>query len=119
MSKVALVVSDFGPNRSEAITLLRRSFGMPLSSIQSAVAQGRPLFERQLFDRREPAFPDVLLEAMRKLEHFGASFRAHELLDGQSFSPDGSYYQITPDRLERIVESHRAGLAETHKAGWD
>lgn len=117
MSKIALVINSLGANSAKCTALLMKSFGVSLGSTQESISKGRPVLERELFDRKDPAFPEKLLTALKELERLGCSCTAFELLDGQTYVPKERYYTVTPDRLSNIVAAHEASLAEQRRLG--
>jgi len=117
MSKVVFLLHDVGPNRLDVIKTLRSAFGVGLQEISHATSTAVPLIERHLFDRKEPAFPGILLALMSQLQALGASFTVYQVLDHQSFDPSGKYYEVTIDRLRNLIDSREESLQEQRTLG--
>lgn len=115
MSSIALLVTNLGDKSAKAQTLLMSSFAINLGAISSAVATRTPVLQRRLFDRHSPEFPHKLLAVMEQLEQLGSVFALFELQDGQAYTPDGSYYRITPDRLRNMISAREQSLEDRRR----
>ncbi|MDR2335579.1 MAG: hypothetical protein LBE61_19095 [Burkholderiaceae bacterium] len=54
----------------------------------------------------------TLLTLLLRLEHLAATVRAYQLLVGQSYDSRSTYYEITADRLRRLILERARSLAE-------
>jgi hypothetical protein len=57
MPKVALIAEDCGENKAKVGSELRTLCSAGVGEISRALNDGRPVFERQLFDRNDKEFP--------------------------------------------------------------
>lgn len=117
MLSVALVVTDLGDQRAKVQSLLMRSFALGVAAVNSAVAARRPVLQKELFERTSPEFPHKLLEVMEQLQQLGSTFAVFRLSDGQAYVPEGSYEQITPDRLRTMIRTDQQLLEEQRLFG--
>ncbi|HYC96108.1 MAG TPA: hypothetical protein VEB39_10465 [Sphingomicrobium sp.] len=115
MSKVALIVDDFGGRRAECTLLLSELFSVPLSAIKQNFDLGLPVGERRLFDRGSTEFPDALMDAFQQLDGFGCRWRAFELLDDDSWDPAATYFQITSSRLANMIASRNESMEQQRR----
>lgn len=112
MSKAALLIRDFGPQKVEAISELRKELGVSMSDINRGVLTGAPLVVRKLFDRASPEFPRKLLRLMSRLEALNVAFAVYELLDGQTFALPNKYYEITVVQLKNMIDTREQSLEQ-------
>ncbi|GLR14911.1 hypothetical protein GCM10007907_37010 [Chitinimonas prasina] len=117
MSKVTLFIRDFGPKKIEAIGAIREKLGIGLSLINQSFANGTPLLERAIFDRNNPDFPNQLLDLIRRLDALQVGYVAFEILDNQTFSLPGKYYEITFDRLTQMIEAREKSVEQQRNIG--
>lgn len=110
MSKVVLLVHDFGPRRVDAYSLLRDKLGLGISHINHAHSTGVPLIERTLFDRGDKKFPADLLDLLTGLDALEVKYSTFELPGNQVFSPAAKYYEITAERLGNMIRARQASL---------
>lgn len=112
MSQIAFLVDDLGPSRAQSLKAIRDVFGLGYDDIARAASTSMPVAVRRLFDRSTPQFPASLLNLLLRLEHLAATVRVYQLLDGQSYDSRSTYYEITADRLRRLVLERARSLAE-------
>lgn len=119
MSKVVLLVDDFGTEKSRAIAEIRATVTISLAEITTAAQRGTPVLERTLFDRGDREFPQRLLRMLETLRKIGASCRVYELLEGQTFDPAkcSGYFEVTADRLEKMISTRTTSLDRQRKLG--
>ncbi len=86
MAHTAFFVDDLGPRR-----------------VQSLVPGRLPLAVRCLFDRSTLQFPASLLSLPLRLGHLAATVSVYQLLVGKSNDSRSTYYEITADRLRRLL----------------
>lgn len=112
MSKVALIVEDFSKQKAACLKLISRTLSLPISDIAENVGLNLPAAEHAIFDRQSPEFATSLVHALRNLTNLGCYWRALELLDGQTWQPSDTYFEITEDRLSMRIAARLESMAE-------
>ncbi len=114
MSRIALVITSDGGQRTATISAVRRATGSPLREITEALDIGKPVFEAVLFYNDHQQIAETLRGLVSALTRIGAQFQLYELPERQSFaSPDQSRVRpITAEVLENILVAHEKGLLE-------
>lgn len=117
MGQIAFLLDDFGSDKATTVTDIRTASGISMSDVIQAVAEKRPVLVRRLFDRKDPAFPQRLLQLLAALEGRHQSYRAYELLDGEEFDPlkADKYYTLTAERLRNMIEARSKSLDEQRR----
>jgi hypothetical protein len=91
MSKVALIVGTLGESKVDVVKLLRSYLGLELWRIMELAGSGRPMIERELFDRADPKFTSSLQVVLSQLEKLRVYYDAYEILDEQQFTLYSSF----------------------------
>lgn len=117
MASVALLISDFGPNESQCLSLLHRTLSMSMREIQESAASSRPIIEKKLFDRHDPSFAGRLSKLLQDLDALGCLWTAVELLDGQTWSPAEDYYKIDAARIRAMIDDRERSIDEQWRSG--
>ncbi len=117
MSKIVLLVDSEGAKHAQVVHLLAKALSVSLQTVQTAISDGSPVVERELFDRNAPNFPLALDGLLQTLDDLGAHWRVFELPASQTYQRGQSYFQLSVDSLRAIVRSHDEGLAHQRLMG--
>ncbi len=112
MSSVALVVIDFGPQKAKSMSLLMSAFGLSMAVIKGSVSNRTPVVTKQIFERTDPLFPQRLANLLDELSAIGCKWTAVELVDGQVFDQEGKYYEITAERLRKMIAARDESIEQ-------
>lgn len=112
MSRILLVIEDSVAQNTEVLAAVRRNLGMSLAETRKSITEEKPLFDKPLFDRADPGFPEKLLALFEELDGLQVNYCAHQVLDGQEFSPLGRYYEVDTTKLRNLIKSHTESLEE-------
>lgn len=115
MSSIALIIKELGPQSAKATSLLFKELGISLAVTSVATDSQRPVMIKRLFDRTDPGFAERLVSVLQKLDGLGCRWTAIELPDNQTYSPEGRYFEITPDRLRNMIEDRAESLEEQRR----
>jgi hypothetical protein len=105
MAQVALVIDPSNVQLVELIKQLRVVAHLPVNDISDALATGRPVFVRRLFDRNDRAFSVRLLSLLDWLEYQSLDYKAYQVLDHEIFenAKCGQYYVLNATRLRNLL----------------
>lgn len=117
MSKIVLFVDNEGAERAQVVHVLAKTLSVSLQTVRTAIDNGAPIVECELFDRNAPSFPLALEGLLRTLDDLGARWRAFELPATQTYQRGQSYFQLSVDSLRAIVKSHHESLAHQRLLG--
>lgn len=117
MSKVVVLVRDLGPNRTQALSVIRRLTGLPLSEIIQRVQRRIPLVERVLFYRDHPDVARELTSLSRELPALGADLDLFEIPEAEEYSSAGevAYFRLDAQVLANILAAHDKELRRQRK----
>jgi hypothetical protein len=112
MSRVAVVVTNVGEQKTKVITLLREVTGSAFSVITEAIKNRQPILERKLFYRDHDDVAVALRRLTGGLTRLGADYELYELPEAQAFlaADKSRVHRISPDVLENILQAHEEGL---------
>ncbi|MEO7326133.1 MAG: hypothetical protein ABIW82_15010 [Dokdonella sp.] len=110
-------MTDLGSQGAKITSLLMRAFDLNVGSVRTSVTHCIPVIERKLFDREDPAFSQKLLGVLEELDGLGCRWVAFELLNGQRYVSGSKNYQITSDRIRKMIKSREESLEEQRRLG--
>jgi len=107
MSKVSLLVKDFGHNKKQTVSLIRQFTSLPIGEIISRVRNGQPIFEIEMFglDLAERVTNFRIL--VENLLNVATSLEMYELLSNEVFSEVDKESLVKVD-LEMLMNMLRA-----------
>jgi len=117
MSSVALIVRDLGSQKARSLSLLMDAFELSMAAVKNAVASNSPVVTKKLFDRKDPQFPSRLANLLDELSAINCEWTAVELVNGQSYEPSGKFYEITAERLRKMVAAREESIAQQRHLG--
>jgi hypothetical protein len=117
MSAIALIIRDLGPQMAKSTSLLSSTFSLGLKDVKALVSGGMPIVERTIFDRKNPAFPEQLVTVLEQLDALGCDWVAFELLDGQRYSPNNQYFELTASRLRSMIAARAESVQQQRELG--
>lgn len=117
MAQIALVLGDVGTNKNEVIRYLRKFVSSTVGDLEEAIARGRPVFVRPLFDRSDTRFPSQLLAFLEWLESNSIRYHAYKVLDDEEFqiSSVGEYFSMNSERLRTMLVTRKASFDEQRR----
>ncbi len=119
MSRVILIVDDFGPEKVKVVAAIRKLTQSSISEIMHLVSEGRPVVDHVLLSRQTPEFPSEFRALLQRLAELRVSYWSVEVPDDQSFDilQKEEYYEITAERLDNIIAAHAESIARQRQAG--
>ncbi len=117
MSKIALVIRDFGSSKTRVISTIRQHAGLSISQITRSVDQGIPILGKKLFQRDHGDLTRTLISLLDNLQASDAGFVIFQLSDNETYSADRAhlYTIISEEKLRSILASHNRELQQQHK----
>lgn len=112
MPIAVLLVDDLGPHRARCLGFLSKRFSLSLLEVRRSIEHGQPVVMRDLFDRRDPSFAEILAQALAKLEALECGYRAFEVSQGQVWTAPEHCYQLTVERLRTMIDARQISLEQ-------
>ena len=106
MTRIALIVHEFGSDRLETIRRIRAALSCAVSEIMKAVETGGVLIDKGFFDEDDEVSASHLLNLLEWFEQSRIAYRAIEHSE-INVRPEhfADYYQITASRLKNLIET--------------
>ncbi|WP_454718984.1 hypothetical protein [Caulobacter segnis] len=90
---------------------------MSLLEVRRSIEQGQPVVTRNLFDRQNPSFAEIFVEALAEMEKLECRYRAFEVSEGQVLTVPEGYYQLTAERLRNMITARQISLEHQRQVG--
>ncbi len=116
MSKIALVIRDFGSSKTNVISTIRQHAGLSISLIIRSIEEGFPILEKKLFQHDHGDLAKALTSLLDNLHASDAEFVIFQLSDNETYSADKAhlYTIVSEEKLRSVLASHNRELQRQH-----
>lgn len=119
MARIVLILEDVGPRKSEIIKRLKALTPIGITEATTAIANGQPVLDRQIFDRHSERFASQVLDFLEWLESQALQYKAYQVLNHDIFDPcrSNEYYVISAGRLRTMITTRNSSIEEQRRIG--